>query len=315
SEHLGTDHHEIIARSEDVEKLLPGIIWHLDEPVVDPALFPTYLVSGLARKHVKVVLTGEGADELFAGYSDYLIKLKGEQVRRILPAFIRRTAAGFFNGAGSSGVNLYVRRMLDDTEDHILWSELFDEDDKRQLYADGFNIEKTDLKTGVYFKGYTGDALGKMLYVDIKTWLPDDLLVKVDKTTMANSLEARVPYLDHRLVEFAMNIPSHLKTKGGVEKYILRRTAEGLLPRETLVRKKHGFTVPINDWITKNLYNMISNTLSESTVKNRGYFKYDRIRHIMDHASNPRYSHQLWSIFTLELWHRIYMDNIKPEKL
>lgn len=310
SEHLGTDHHEIIAKSEDVEKLLPKIIWHLDEPIVDPAIFPTYLVSQLASKHVKVVLTGEGADELFAGYSDYRIRLKGEKVRRVIPAFIRKTASSFFDKSSNSGINLYARQMLDETEGHILWGELFNGEEKKELYMDRFNVEKP-YKPG-YFKEYTSDTLDKMLYADIKTWLPDDLLTKVDKTTMANSLEARVPYLDHTLVEFAMGIPSRLKIKGGTEKYILRKTAEDLLPRETLIRKKHGFTVPINEWTTKHLNTMISNTLSESAIKNRGYFKYDHVRHIIEHASNPRYSHQLWALFTLELWHKIYIDNIKP---
>jgi asparagine synthase (glutamine-hydrolysing) len=312
SEHLGTDHHEIIAKSEDVEKLLPRIIWHLDEPIVDPAIFPTYLLSELASRHVKVVLTGEGADELFAGYSDYRTRIKGEKVRCLLPAAIRRTAASFLNKSSNSGINHYARQMLDDADDHILWGELFDSDEKRELYVD-FKVEKTP--TVGYFKGYTGDSLSKMLYADIKTWLPDDLLVKVDKMTMANSIEARVPYLDHTLVEFAMNIPTHLKIKKGVEKYILRRASEDLLPKATLIRKKHGFTVPINDWITKSLETMISNTLSESTIKKRHYFRSNRVKHIIEHASNPRYSHQLWSLFTLELWHKIYIDNIKPDKL
>lgn len=312
SEHLGTDHHEIIARSEDVEKLLPRIIWHLDEPIVDPAIFPTYLLSELASRHVKVVLTGEGADELFAGYSDYRTRIKGEKVRHILPAAVRRTAAGLFNKSSNSGINLYAHQMLDDVDDHILWGELFDNEEKKELYVD-FKVEKTP--AAGYFKGYAGDTLSKMLYADIKTWLPDDLLVKVDKMTMANSIEARVPYLDHTLVEFAMNIPHHLKIKKGVEKYILRRASEDLLPKATLRRKKHGFTVPINDWITKSLETMISNTLSESNIKKRDYFRYNRVKHIIEHASNPRYSHQLWSLFTLELWHKIYIDNIKPDKL
>lgn len=312
SEHIGTDHHEIIVRSEDVEKHLPRIIWHLDEPIVDPAIFPTYLLSELASRHVKVVLTGEGADELFAGYSDYHTRLKGEKVRRFLPPAFRRTATGFLNKSSNSGINLYARQMLDDTDDHILWGELFDSDEKRELYVD-FKVEKTP--TVGYFKGYTGESLSKMLYTDIKTWLPDDLLVKVDKMTMANSIEARVPYLDHTLIEFAMNIPPHLKIKNGVEKYILRRASEDLLPKATLIRKKHGFTVPINDWITKSLETMISNTLSESAIKKRNYFRYNRVKHIIENASNPRYSHQLWSLFTLELWHKIYIDNIKPDKL
>jgi asparagine synthase (glutamine-hydrolysing) len=316
SEYLGTDHHEIIARSEDVERLLPRIIRHLDEPIVDPAILPTYLVSELASRHVKVVLTGEGADEIFAGYSDYRMRLKGEKVRRKLPVFIKRNMTRFFDKTNNSRISLYAHQMLDETDDHILWGELFDKTDKKELYIDKLDGDGTQFReTKAYFKEYPGNTLSKMLYVDLKTWLPDDLLIKVDKITMANSIEARVPYLDHTLVEFAMQIPSHLKEKRGVEKYILRKAAEDLLPKETLKRKKHGFTVPINDWITKNLNNMISDTLSESTIKKRGFFKYNRVRHIMDHASNPRYSHQLWALFTLELWHKIYIDNIKPDKL
>jgi len=312
AEYFGTEHHELTAKSSDVEKLLPKIIWHLDDPIVDPAILPTYLVSELARKYVKVVLTGEGADELFAGYEDYKIAMRNNHRISKLPQYLKNLIPKFARIIPNYKIREYIKTISTESKDHILWGPLFNEKEKRKLYSEYFfsktkNINSNNI-TSYYFQKSNMDLLNKLLYVDIKTWLPDDLLLKVDITTMANSIEARVPFLDHKLVEFSATIPYYLKLKNQTEKYILRKSVSNLLPKAILNRKKHGFSVPINTWIEKYLKDMISEIISRDAIHERGYFKHSTVQKIMQHATSPKYSHQLWSLLTLEFWHRIYID-------
>jgi asparagine synthase (glutamine-hydrolysing) len=287
SEHLGTEHHEIMIDSEKFIKILPKVVWHMDEPLADPAAIPTYYVSELASRKVKVVLTGEGGDELFCGYPKYGMHGREALTRYYLksPGFARkalkraspekyRLRLDSLEAAGRFYIAPYIKNAkLLERNSHI----------KTGIKADIASI----------FNPYMGmrDTMREMQLVDIKTWLPEELLMKVDKMTMANSLEARVPFLDHILVDFSMRIPSGLKIRSGVEKYILRESFPKLLTKRNLERKKHPFSVPIGDWDKE-----ISSTYLESAL-NLDLVK----KHI--NKSYVKTKIQQYNVITLYLWH------------
>lgn len=312
AEYFETDHHELTMSSEDAEKLLPKIIWHLDDSIVDPAILPTYFISEFAKRYVKVILTGEGADELFAGYEGYKSKMRYYHRRGQLPFYLKKILPKFATLIPDYRVREHIKMISTEPKDHILWSPLFNEKEKKKIYSKHFLNKIEHIKPGSitskYFQNSNMDLLNKLLYVDIKTWLPDNILLKVDKTTMANSIEARVPFLDHKLVEFSATIPYYLKLKNQTEKYILKKSTSRLLPKNILNREKHGFSVPIYIWINKYLKDMVSEILSPDAIRKRGYFRYNMVQKVLQHAQSPKYSHQLWGLLTLELWHKIYID-------
>lgn len=336
SEQFGTDHHEITVSPMDIVKNLPLLIWHLDEPISDLSIVPFYFVSRLAKKHVTVALSGEGSDELFAGYQTYPVFLKhlrlGKYYQKV-PGLIRqrimsklferlppqtRGRAFFLRNEYASLKKLYFGPNMDFTYER--WIE--------KLYSEKFknNIRGFDYNAVFgqhYRKAGDCDNLSKMLYGDIKVWLPDDLLLRADKTTMANSVETRVPFLDHRFVEFSATIPYNLKLKGNVTKYILKKTASRLLPKEIIEREKMGFFTPVASksyWFTGELKELTSQILLESKTQKRGYFNQNYIQELFrQHEKGKRdNSTRIWALLNLELWHRIYIDNNsidKPETL
>ena len=242
ADYLGTNHQDIIIDSDKFIKAIPKMVYHLDEPIADSAAIPTYYLSELARKKVKVVLTGEGGDELFGGYPKY-----GMQKREYLTRYYMKAPRAVrvaLKKASPGKYKLYAD-SLESAERFYL--SPFMKNAKLLERGSGMDISG-DIK-GV-FKPYLGnpDVMKEMQYVDIKTWLPEELLMKVDKMSMANSLEARVPFLDHRIVNLSMTIPSRFKIMKGVEKHVLRESFCDLLPRSTVERKKHPFSVPIKEW-------------------------------------------------------------------
>ena len=314
SQHFGTDHQELVMKSRDIEELLPKIVYHLDDPITDPAVIPTYLVSKLARKEVTVVLTGEGGDELFAGYRRYSLDRLATYYRK-LPSIIRkktipilisrflpksRFPQGIDQPPGVQRHLGWVAKLSDETLGNLYTKETKEEIRRRELTS----IFRT------YFKPrQKGDFLSQTLYCDIKTWLPDDLLVKVDRMSMATSLEARVPYLDHRIVELCTSMPIHLKLRGFTSKYILRKAFSDLVPEEILKRRKQGFTVPLTPWFRKELKDFIQEILSQNNK--REYFNYNYIRHILkEHLIGKRdYSREIWSLLVFELWSKAYLKD------
>ncbi len=320
ADHFGTEHHEIIIQP-DAFKHLARIIWHLDEPISDPAVIPTYFLSEYTKKYVTVVLTGEGGDEVFAGYEKYKLNKKIERMAsfyRKVPSFISIpvvNACIMLSPEGST-IKRKLQFILESGEkdyNYIKSTQVFSETDKEELYSDSLREHKKDGIVDVvrphFQKMRTQGFLSQMQYADIKTWLVDDLLMKVDKTTMAHGIEARVPLLDKEIVEFSFNIPSDLKLKGNTGKYVFRKLAGSFLPREIIERRKHGFNVPINQWLDGQLKDIVSQMLSESNV-HKEYFKYKYINNLLNNkTSKMDYSYKLWALLTFEMWHRLYMDN------
>jgi len=338
--HLETDHYELVAE-EDAVKLLPEIVWYADEPVADPALIPTYLVSKLARRHVKVVLTGEGGDEMFAGYIQYKATLMGKRYLSKIPKFmiiwlapklLKHVPGSFLDlfFSHSSALGEEAKRRI---ADYISYSEdpmkaylsivsIFDNEERRQILDDTVFSQLKEIGpsqiVGLYLSDSSvSDLLNKLILLESKTGLVDNLLLKTDRMTMAQSLEARVPYLDYRLVEYACSMPPKLKLRGFKDKYVLRRALSDAPPKITVKRKKHRFFVPIDLWFSldRSLSELASQLLSKENLRKRGYFKVDQIRRIFKSFNRSRlyHSRQIWSLLTLELWHRIFIERDNTE--
>jgi asparagine synthase (glutamine-hydrolysing) len=338
AEHFETNHHEIVVDQSCV-KLLPKITWHLDEPVADPVSIPIYLLSEFSKKRVTVVLSGEGGDEMFGGYRQYrnlmLFKKYGGILREFrhppmshalksLPvAFFDK----FFNYPSSMGKKGKERlfETLKGSGDlagvYLSLISLFTENDKKKLYSDGLlkataSYDITNKTIEDYFHGHGNrmdEILNRIFIRETKTWLPDYILARLDKMTMANATEGRVPLLDHELAEFSIGIPQHLKIKNGVEKYVFRKAVKDMLPKETEQRKKHPFFVPINSWIERDLGELASVILDEKRVEKKRYFKYPYIKDMLGKHQKSRliYSRQLWALLSFEMWHDMFIENEK----
>lgn len=316
---FGTDHHEFIV-TPDLFDLVDELVWHFDEPFSDPSSLPTYMLSKMAREHVTVVLSGDGGDELFAGYSRYVINEKRSGFSN-LPKVIRE---GLLRPISerlphqARGKNYLYNVSLDSTGRYIDSISCFNGPRKSYLYSAEFS-EKLNGSFGKSESGFkafansvsTGSDIDKLLYLDSKTYLPGDILTKVDRMTMANSLEARVPLLDHELIEFVVSIPSHMKMNGLETKHILKKAMKGIVPNEILYREKQGFGVPIGEWINIQLRDRIIGDLSDKRTLERGFFNVDYIGTLLKEHSNGRrdHSHALWVLWMFELWQRKYIDN------
>jgi asparagine synthase (glutamine-hydrolysing) len=333
AEHFGTEHHEFIVEPNATE-LFPSIVWHFDEPIADPALLPTYLLSEKAKKYVTVVLTGEGGDELFAGYEQYKIMALSEKYANLLPKvaktkllpwFAQKTPGEILNllfryssALGEEGIRRFSEYMsvLDDRgKSYLSLVSVFDEAERRDLYSEDaknrVNRNLADELNRYYFKDcQKAELLNRLLYLEIKTSLQEHLLMKVDKMTMAHSIEARVPLLDHVLTEFSGTLPPHLKLNGLKDKYVLRKAASELLPREILKREKQRFFVPIHSWLEGESKELAMQILDPSSIKRRGYFKHGPIEKMFEKFQKSKlfYSRQLWSLMSLEIWCRSYLD-------
>jgi asparagine synthase (glutamine-hydrolysing) len=316
---FGTDHHEFIV-TPDLFDLVDELVWHFDEPFSDPSSLPTYMLSKMAREHVTVVLSGDGGDELFAGYSRYVINEKRSGFAN-LPKVIRE---GFLRPISEKlphrarGKNYLYNISLDSTDRYIDSVSCFNGQRKGYLYSDDFRerlnsgFGKSEHSFRLFANSVsTSSEIDKLLYLDSKTYLPGDILTKVDRMTMANSLEARVPLLDHELIEFVVGIPSHLKMNGLQTKHILKKAMEGIVPNEILYREKQGFGVPIGDWINIQLRDRIIGDLSDKRTLERGFFNVGYIQTLLKEHSDGRrdHSHSLWVLWMFELWQRKYIDN------
>jgi asparagine synthase (glutamine-hydrolysing) len=334
--HFGTDHHELTV-GVDSMKLLPDIVWYADEPVADPALIPTYLVSDLARRHVKVVLTGEGADEMFAGYIQYKATVMGKRYISKIPRQIRQKTARrllehtpnlfldlLFSYTSALGEQAkrriadYVSRAEDPALAYLSIVSIFDKQERKKLLSQSILSQRQCTESnGIAYRyldeSSVGPLLNKLLMMESKTSLVDNLLLKTDRMTMAHSLEGRVPYLDHNLVEYVCSMSSKMKLRGLGDKYALRKVMTDALPSLTVKRRKHRFFVPIDLWLQTYLNDLAPRFLSEETIRRRGYFKVDFVRKLLEdfHRSQLYRSRQLWSLLTLELWHRTFLDRDK----
>ncbi|CAN5495041.1 amidotransferase 1, exosortase A system-associated [soil metagenome] len=316
--HFKTDHHEFILTPDFVD-IIDDLVWHFDEPFADSSALPTYMVSKLAREHVTVALSGDGGDELFAGYTRY-VKDRNRSGLERLPRGIRQNLIRPLSEAlphGARGKNYLFNISLDAAGRYIDSISHFNGPRKRKLYSNEIrtkmngNFERGEkLYRQIAGSTATDDPVENLLYLDSKTYLPSDILTKVDRMSMASSLEARSPLLDHKLIEYVTRIPSSMKLKGNETKYIFKKAIEGFVPKEILYREKQGFGVPIGDWINLQLKERITGDLSDQRSMERGYFDPKYVRVLLDEHSRGRrdHSHALWTLWMLELWHRRFVD-------
>lgn len=315
AQYFGTDHQEIVVTSADAVRLLPTLLEHFDEPMADPAALPTYLVSGLARRDVTVALSGEGADELFLGYDRYLV----DHLTRRLPYAPRWIQHGvlppLFRLMPNGPQHMRALRAVSTppgVERYLHWICSVPQRETEQLFSAELWQQMSGDPLPQLFAPYFADTapfLAQASRADMMTWLADDLLVKVDRMSMAQSLEARVPYLDHSVVEFAMQMPLRLKLRYRTTKYILRQVAAELLPSAIRRRKKHGFWVPLDEWLRGPLKELMLDVLSPMAIKKVGYFRHQYIRHLIHQHlyGHQRFSKQLWPLLVFHLWHQKYM--------
>lgn len=322
------EHHELICNPKDHINLLPRLPFYADSLFADPSLLPTYLVSRLARQKVTVVLSGDGGDELFAGYPTYIADRLLNIYKRV-PSPIKKLiiekiilqsrpsskklnfhykATKFIEGAGFSPEKA-----------HYWWRTVFNDSEREKLLkAEVLEQARHDsfCHFDNYFQNKSGqEMLDKFLYVDRKTWLVDSVLVKVDRMSMANSLETRVPLLDHELVEFVARIPSRLKLRGFRSKYILKKAVKDRLPKEIINRKKSGFLPSLSGWINQEWKDLADETLSKKRVENTNFINYHYVEQILKEHRQARRDHcyKIWNLMMFVWWHELFCqtDNLK----
>jgi asparagine synthase (glutamine-hydrolysing) len=319
--HIGTDHHEVQVTAQDFFGALPHLIRQEDEPIAWPSSVSLYFVCKLARQHVKVVLTGEGSDETLAGYTRYALTLWNNRAdniyRRLLPARARHSVARHV--ADSSLLSARFRRILQHTslgrDGNSFESFYFDNFyaafsamDQDNLLADGVVGNAYENSMAQWNKSH-GEFLARLLYTDIKTYLVE-LLMKQDNMSMATSIESRVPFLDHVLVEYAARIPSRLKTSGLGGKLILKQAVADLLPRSVIYQRKRGFPTPWRTWLAGPWLGEVERMLLDPRSLQRGLFQPLALAGIFheQRAGAVDHSDRLWRLFNLELWQRIFVD-------
>lgn len=320
-----TEYHETMLRP-DVAELLPKLVYHCDEPIADPAIITSYLISKAARETLTVLLSGVGGDEVFAGYPRQLaMKLAGalDLIPRMIRSPLMRAVESVLPGglpgkftAPLRNAKKFAKSARFDFEDRYLgFGTYFTSEAKQRLYADELKTEVAAFDAYEQHRRYfqkirNADPLNRLLYVDFKTFLPCLNLAYTDKTSMAANLEVRVPFLNVELVEMAAQMPPHLKLRGLKRKYILKRAAEKLLPREIVWRKKAGFGAPIRSWLRGPLGPMVDDLLSESRIKSRGLFDADEVRRIIETNLKGRedLNLQVFQLLVLELWMQEFID-------
>ena len=316
ADHFGCRHHTLRITADDFLNHAETVLWHLDQPIADQATVATFMVAKLAREHVKMVLTGEGGDELFAGYARY----EGERwspYTTWMPSFIGSTVRSLSQrlpGLRRAKIAVSALTRRNEAERFANWFPMFTDDAKEQLIV----AQHADIKRGagnVFTSMLSScrarEPLSRMLYADSKMWLPDYLLLRGDKLTMAHSLEARVPLLDHKLTEFAARLPSRLKLAGKKRKVLLRNVACKLLPKQIIDRPKQGFPIPIERWLQKEAKPLMLDLLNQASIQRRGLFQADYVARLMNQHISGYADHSiaLWGLMSLEMWFRKFIDS------
>ena len=317
----GTEHHEEIITPKAVE-LVHDILAFLDEPLADFSIFPTFLVSQLARQSVTVVLSGDGGDELFGGYDAYLAQHLSTGFD-LLPDGLRQCCLSFLSrlippSRAKKSLPNKARRFLIGAGQpadlqHVRWMTFLSDRDKADLYSEEFRRQLKDHDSFTWLRPYLNTDKAKQLNhslcTDLKTYLVDNILVKVDRMSMANSLEVRVPFLSHSFVEFAMRIPGDMKIRGFQTKWVLKKAFRDKLPRSILHRDKQGFSIPMRNWLRSDLQPLLLDTLSAPRIERVGLFRRSCIdRWIEEHkAGTDDHSHRLWALMLFHLWYDLYV--------
>ncbi|MFL6517674.1 MAG: asparagine synthetase B family protein, partial [Bacillus sp. (in: firmicutes)] len=309
---LGVENISYVISPQEYMNEIPKIMWHMDDPLADPACVPLYFVAREARKHVTVVLSGEGADELFGGYNIYHEPQSLEVFNKI-PRAGKVLLKGIANmmPEGMRGKSFIERGVTPMEERYIGNAKMFTEEEKRELlnvYREG--LDYTDITKPLYTESRGYDPVDRMQYIDIHTWMRGDILLKADKMTMAHSLELRVPFLDKEVFEVASKIPTSLKTAHGTTKYILRKAAEGVVPAHVLDRKKLGFPVPIRHWLKDEMNEWAKNIIRVSNTDhliNKTYVLQLLEDHCQGKADNSR---KIWTVLMFMVWHQVYVEDV-----
>lgn len=319
AQRFGTDHHEFVVKPKALE-ILPLLVQRYGEPYADSSCIPTYYVSWQTRQYVTVALNGDGGDECFAGYERYQAMLAAEMIPQPLKAVLLGVSRMLPDSANPRDGLRRIKRFIEGMrlpfeKRYVRWISIFNEELKARLYTDEYAHIASKAKTNglldYFLKGLRNvDPLDRLLNADVHSYLPNDLLVKVDIASMANSLEARSPFLDHKLMEFAAKLPVEYKMKGFVKKYILKKAIKNMIPKENIQRKKMGFGMPVGEWLRTDLRVFLEETLSSKASLGRGYFKPQAVKTMLgQHILRKKdYSFQLWALLMLELWHKRFID-------
>ncbi len=321
--HFGTEHHEFVVRPNAIE-VLPKLVWHYNEPFADSSAIPTYYVANVTKDFVKVVLTGDAGDENFAGYPRYLrsewvaffTRLPYKLRNDLLPRLLRNFSTFHWREKTLNRLADFVESLSQDqARNYAEQIKIFNAKEKENIYTEEFSkrvegIDSLDFLINKFEESDTENLLDSLLYVDINSYLPEDLLVKMDIATMANSLEARVPFLDHKFMEFVASIPSQLKLKGSKTKFILKEAFKEFLPDSIFTRKKMGFGVPVSRWFRNELKDYVYEILLDPRTLNRGYFRRGAIERLLNDHVELRYDHssRIWALLFLEIWFRVFID-------
>jgi asparagine synthase (glutamine-hydrolysing) len=321
AQRFATDHHEMIVRP-DAQQILPEIVRHYGEPFADTSAIPSFYVAQMARQEVTVALNGDGGDESFAGYGHYEGALRTARMAA-LPAPARRAVAALTGLAPphpdpghpfSRARRLRRTIRLDSARAYAMALSIFTDTERAELYSSAFGEQvdssaTEDVIVKPWSEASATDPVNRMLEVDIATYLPGDLLVKMDIASMAHSLEARSPFLDHELMEFAATIPGHEKLNGGGPKQLLRSALRGWLPDEVLDAPKRGFGLDLSHWLRSEMLELLRDTVCDSVAR-RGYFRPSYVKRLVDIHLSGRADHsqRLWALIMFELWHREFID-------
>jgi len=321
---FGTDHYDLVLRP-NVVQIVEDLTWYLDEPFGDTSAIPTYMVSKLAAEHVKVVLSGDGGDELFAGYDKYVVEGR-ERMRERIPRAIRKTAGavGALMPHGMTGRRFLRHLALEGPARYFDASTMFHADEIRRLFRTEAltQIARHDpwSASRAEWREASGDWLAAAQYDDINRYLPLDILAKVDRMSMAHSIEARPPLLDHKFVEFAATIPARFRVQGRDTKYIFKKAMRGILPDTIIDRQKHGFAVPLAHWFRGELAGFARDVLLSRTCRDRGIFDTASVERLFElHTRGRDLDLQLWTMLSFELWCQRFLDttdvrDVAPER-
>jgi asparagine synthase (glutamine-hydrolysing) len=327
---FGTEHHEVIIGDAEMRSFLADLVFHQDEPIADPVCVPLYYVAKLARETGTIVVqSGEGADEILSGYEKYVRYLRlyerfWRHAER-LPRAARRTASAgarsLLEAAGAKPLAVELARRFGAGEE-LFWGAavVFDETSKPRLLSPQMRARFEQRSSYEIIEPYlehiararpASDFLSRMIYLELQLRLPELLLMRVDKITMATSVETRVPFLDHKLVEYAMSLPRALKVQGESGKHILKRALEEVLPRELLHRRKRGFGAPIKEWLREDAGGLLDAHVLHSTMRRRDFFDYEHVARLIDeHRRGTRdWSFHLWTLLNLSAWYERWIEH------
>ena len=312
-----TEHHEITITPDEFFAELPNLVWYEDEPLGFIASVPLYFVSKLAQKHVKVVLTGEGSDEILGGYGRYQKALKllqyGEKYENLTPKFLRNAVKSGVSAFGGKLTRTFLTRENDIENLYFDNFAVFNKKMQANLLSDAAKARISDenpfSKLHEWLENSdAAETLDKLLYADTKTYL-HELLMKQDQMSMAASIESRVPFLDHKLVEFTAKLPPRLKINDGTTKFILKEAMRGILPEEILHRPKMGFPVPVGAWFRGQYKHIVEEYVTSEHALNRGIFNADYVRQIVnEHNAGANHDERIWFLVNFEIWQRRFFD-------